>query len=653
MSNWTELASIDPKQIAEWGEQYPEANIASVAKAVLGGVWFFEVDAPNFQNVIQKETGKKIPTTFTVRSRAGRGHFYFKHNVDSIAMGNLQGKIDGKESWSARADNRYVVGPGSIHPDTQEPYTILVDAPLVEAPDWLVEWLLKNDCREGERVNGERVNASTDGPAIPRGSHDNELFRIACSLRNSGLDYEQIKEHLIGVCEKRCSDHGSDYVDMCEKKATQACKYQVGQATVTPRIGGVPVDAQPVVDETEYPDIPVVKYPVFPSWVMHGTSVYEGLAKPICDVNSRYPEFMFMPAYVTMLNYLDGKVRIKGKNNPLSIFLVMIGRKGRVIKSSSAQDAIKYLGTAGIVAEGAHVSNSEGRTLMYQPASPEGLGKEMQRTNCKNALMFYDELSALTGKAGIESSALGAALRTLYEAGYFSNTKSSRKDQYSIPAGTYCASLIACTTETNFSEQWALLASGREGMDDRFSFLYQPENLVPLTPQRFVNTVPGSVETQKRIAKAVLQGEYEIEDSVPLEMRIGELGNRGEIRAEKYALAFAVDLGRDSIDEECISRGLALVEYEKDVKRYLGGSDESMDKLAAAQNKYCRMLQRQPQGIMSKFEAERAMNYQRYGTELWSRVVTGLERSKRIVVLPGRRKNSPIVRLLRIMESDE
>jgi hypothetical protein len=78
-----------------------------------------------------------------------------------------------------------------------------------------------------------------------------------------------------------------------------------------------------------------------------------------------------------------------------------------------------------------------------------------------------------------------------------------------------------------------------------------------------------------------------------------------------------------------------------------------MDKLAAAQNKYCRMLQRQPQGIMSKFEAERAMNYQRYGTELWSRVVTGLERSKRIVVLPGRRKNSPIVRLLRIMESDE
>ena len=94
---------------------------------------------------------------------------------------------------------------------------------------------------------------------------------------------------------------------------------------------------------------------------MNGTSVYEGLVKPICDVNSRYAESMFMPAYTTMLNYLDRKVRIEGKNHSLSIFLVMIGRKGRVIKSSSAQDVIKYLETAGLVAEGAHVSNSEGR----------------------------------------------------------------------------------------------------------------------------------------------------------------------------------------------------------------------------------------------------------------------------------------------------
>jgi hypothetical protein len=37
-TDWPELASTDPKQIADWGEQYPEANVASVAKAMPGGV---------------------------------------------------------------------------------------------------------------------------------------------------------------------------------------------------------------------------------------------------------------------------------------------------------------------------------------------------------------------------------------------------------------------------------------------------------------------------------------------------------------------------------------------------------------------------------------------------------------------------------------
>src|SRR5580692_7356308 len=70
--NWPELASTDPKQISEWGEQYPEANVACVAKAMLGGVWFFEVDAPNFHLAIQNETGKRLPTTFTVKSSEKR-----------------------------------------------------------------------------------------------------------------------------------------------------------------------------------------------------------------------------------------------------------------------------------------------------------------------------------------------------------------------------------------------------------------------------------------------------------------------------------------------------------------------------------------------------------------------------------------------------
>ena len=38
-------------------------------------------------------------------------------------------------------------------------------------------------------------------------------------LRNAGMDYEQIRDNLVTVCEKRCTGHGSDYEDMCENKA--------------------------------------------------------------------------------------------------------------------------------------------------------------------------------------------------------------------------------------------------------------------------------------------------------------------------------------------------------------------------------------------------------------------------------------------------
>ncbi len=650
LPNWPELATTESKVIAEWGETYPQGNVACVAKLEPGGFWFLEVDAKDYHKEIQKQTGEKMPLTMAVSSRKGegRGHFYFKHTPASLAMGNIEGKdADGKETWSARADNKYVVGPGSIHPITLRPYQVIVDAPIADAPDWLVEWLLKNK-HVAVSEDKERVNASPDGPPIPRGSHDNTLFKIACSLRNSGLGQEEITDLLIKVCEKRCVGYGADYVDMCEKKAASACKYPVGEARFA--YVGSSVRAAETAAANAEPELQfeITPYPKFPEWVMHGTSIYEGLVKPVCDVNSRYPEFMFMPAYVTLLNYLHGKVSVKGKNIVPSLFLVMIGRKGRVIKSSSAQDAIKYLEMAGIVTEGA--ATASGKTMLFRPGSPEGLGTLMMQKQCKNPLLFYDELSALVGKVGIESSGLASSLLTLYESGYFANQTKVRKEQYAFPAGCYCASLIACTTETDFSEQWAQLITNRRGMDERFYFLYQPETLKPLTPYKHVDTLNGAVLTQQQIAEAVTQGTYEITNPLPFEANINELGNRTEIRAEKFALAFAVDLGKKEIDDECVQRGLALAKYEKDVKRYLGGADESVDKLAAAQNKFCRMLQRQPQGTMTMFAAERGMNYNRYSTETWYRIVNGLERSKRIQVTPGARKDSTKIRLLELVE---
>jgi hypothetical protein len=77
----------------------------------------------------------------------------------------------------------------------------------------------------------DSVNVSLNGPPIPHGQHDRTLFRIGCSLRNDGWEFEQIKQYLVQVCQARCVDYGPDYLDMCEKKAKSACTYSKGQPT--------------------------------------------------------------------------------------------------------------------------------------------------------------------------------------------------------------------------------------------------------------------------------------------------------------------------------------------------------------------------------------------------------------------------------------
>ena len=203
LSNWQGLATRDVNTTKAWSEidydeHHGDFNAACVAHAVIGGTWFFDADDLSIIKRIENETGKKLPRTFTVASSPGKAHLYFNQSLVSIKMGNAQGKdAEGKEAWSARVDDRYVASAGSVHPTYlgADAYTITDDSPIVNAPDWLIEWCVKNAVSETGRVN-----ASPDGPPIPRGSHDNELFRIACMLRGAGMDYQQILDNLIQIC---------------------------------------------------------------------------------------------------------------------------------------------------------------------------------------------------------------------------------------------------------------------------------------------------------------------------------------------------------------------------------------------------------------------------------------------------------------------
>lgn len=634
VSKWQDIATTDRAQVEEWAQDYPDANVASVAKAQLDGVWFFEVDRAGFTKQIEEETGQKIPETFMVRSSPGRGHYYWKQTAASISMGNRQARDQQGELWSARVSDRYVVGPGSIHPTTGKTYDVLRDHPIVEAPQWLIDFCIANDAKaKTEKPKTGHAELDSEEP-IAEGGRNNALTSILGKARQVlKMDREQLYAYGLDVNQKRCRPPlpDSEVRTIANSVAGYAVK-ESGQIVFPP---SQPAQAPGPAEEIAVPKLTKIPYPEFPSWVMRGTSLYEGLVKPVCDVNSRIPYFMFVPAAALMMNYLALKINVEHRNQIPSFFLVLIGEKGRAIKSSSVEDAIEYLQVAQIIEHaGSDTKNAGGKSLVWTVGSPEGLGLEMSRTNCRNAVLFYDELTTLTSKAEIDSSSLKSSLLTLYESGKFSNTIKSRREAFSIDPRTYCASLIACTPDGEFEDNWSRLCGKSSGLDDRFIFLLQPKTLPELTPKVDVNTVEGAIKTKALIDKAVLQKTYRFEDTTPLEGKIGELGNRTEIRAEKWALYFAVDLGRDSIDENCVERGIAMAQYEKAVKKYLG-SPEAETKIAAAQIKYRRLLERKFDGRAKTRDLERAMNSSRYGTEGWYRIYDGLKKAGIIAEIDG------------------
>jgi hypothetical protein len=650
LTAWETLATTDPIKVEQWDQDFVGANGACVAYARPDGVWFLEIDRPGFQDEIEVQTGQKIPTTFMVRSSPGRGHFYFKQTPASIAMGNAQGTDDnGKETWSARVDNRYVVAPGSYHPTSGRRYEILRDAEIIPAPDWLVQWCV---------TNTKDVTASKTGHAeldseepITEGGRNSAITSILGKARQVlKMDRNQLLAYGLSVNDKRCKPplSESEVRTIANSIGGYAVKESGAIIFDTITNNGAP-------EPLQRPEIKPVPYPTFPRWVIKGTSIGKGLVGPICAINNSYPEFIFMPAMILFLNYIALKVVVQDKSVIPSFYMVSIGQKGRAFKSSGVKSAIEYFGHINLVKTASQsIKNAEGRSLVWTPGSTEGLGLEMARVNCRNAVMFYDEFKTLVDKASIEKSSIAGHISDMYESSNFSNTVKSRKEAFTHEAGQYCASLIACTTDEAFPDQWAKMpTTGELGLDDRFFFLFQPEVWLSIKPMKFVNTVIGAMETKRLIDKAILKNIYTIADETMLENISSKVGGaRGVGLVEKLALYFAVDMEKDEIDESCIERAVAIVKYGRAVKDYLK-TYESVTKEGGLQQKIMHFL-RKNGGAVEERVLFRAIHPERYGTFMYGRSYEGLLRSGWIAETGAGTKGSPKqIILMRLPEEED
>jgi len=215
LKNWPELATTDLVQIEKWNKENAQFNVGAVAK--LDGFWMLDCDVPGLPQQIENEIGKPFPNTFTVKSSRGY-HYYFCQTDASRQMGN----VSVKGFFDAQVNNKYVVAPGSAHPDGPR-YKVVNDGEIVPAPDCLVEWIQGqyNHAEADEQQHG------TNEGKVHEGGRDNFLFHRACKLRKAGLSKAAALAALLNINQEQCAPPMEESI--VHQKIESAYSYEFAQ----------------------------------------------------------------------------------------------------------------------------------------------------------------------------------------------------------------------------------------------------------------------------------------------------------------------------------------------------------------------------------------------------------------------------------------
>ena len=223
-------ASNDPKQIESWWSVSPDANIGiDLGRSNLTVLDFDKGEPPAELN---------LPTTLTVKTARGT-HVYF---AGKSKQGDMH--LNDVHIGEVKSDGGYTLAPYSVHPGGPV-YTLAVTADVAPVPQGLLQKL--TPVRES-------VDASSNGPEIPRGTRYRELVRIAGVLRNAAMSADQIYGHLLVVLENRCPGYGKEYPEKLKQIANGIGTKPVGQDTNLILSGTLHQQAAPVVDTSKWRD---------------------------------------------------------------------------------------------------------------------------------------------------------------------------------------------------------------------------------------------------------------------------------------------------------------------------------------------------------------------------------------------------------------
>lgn len=199
LRDWTNEASSDPETIERWWKQNPDANVGLLTERRL----VVDVDPDKGGNdsldALQERIGQ-LPETRRHATGGGGFHLIFSAPGEGVPTGaNVLG-----DGIDIRGNLGQIVAPPSVH-ESGRRYRLLSDAPIVEAPNPLVEAVLVG-CRKHQA--GGRFDVAAMFEGVPEGERDERFFRFACSLQAKGVPVEEAIAQVTAAWQR--AEQGSD-----------------------------------------------------------------------------------------------------------------------------------------------------------------------------------------------------------------------------------------------------------------------------------------------------------------------------------------------------------------------------------------------------------------------------------------------------------
>jgi Bifunctional DNA primase/polymerase, N-terminal/Primase C terminal 1 (PriCT-1)/Protein of unknown function (DUF3987) len=396
-------ATTDIKQIKEWFDKYPKANIG-IATGKVSGLVCVDIDITpgGFYSLELLEEQYKLSENTLIQQTGGNGkHLFFKY-PDQI--NRIKNKTDLYKGIDIRGDQGYAIAAPSLHKSGNYyvwEEDLFDDNPMIkDLPDFLLEKILESNPNKPE-------NRIVNNDKIQEGSRNQMLTSLAGTMRNKGMAEASIFAALKIENQSKCDPPLPN--DEIQKIANSISKYNPSLKALTNNKDSK-TDLNP------------------PSLSEIDLNVFDGILKDLLDCIMPHTEahpmaiiFNFLGAFG---NIIDRSVHFRAESDDHygNIFFCLVGDTSKGRKGSSWGYVKRFFSKIDEEWSNNRVVNglSSGEGLIHEVRDLNENGEEIEEdkgVQDKRLLIVQSEFGAVLKQISRSNNILSMVIRDSWDTG--------------------------------------------------------------------------------------------------------------------------------------------------------------------------------------------------------------------------------------------